>query len=284
MHSANTDFDNNSYAHRQQDHHQRMLKQLQMGASTLIPFSSCSVSDPPTPVDIHTPSRADTSTSGDSFSLHSPPPFSATMSEPFLAQQQQKPLQQPVSPFNYAQGVYNNLPETTMTQSAWLPQNVGGSAPASSSLGLGLGGLISSSEQPSSLRQDFNSFHQPCDLGLPFASNYSYGASTMGQPFPASYGLTSAHPNFVQMSQVGKKIPDSVCHSAKTRSLLTSGRLPAVPSALNLPVGFTATSVQARRDQRSSPPHIGFVIRSVQHIWRQTRSQAQDNMDRGHGS
>lgn len=211
MHSAKTDFDNNSYAHRQQDHHRRMLKQLQMGASTLIPFSSCSVSDPSTPVDIHIPSRADTSTSADSISLHSPSPFSATMSEPFLAQQQQEPLQQPVSPFNYAQGVYNNLPET-----AWLPQNVGGSAPqqASSSLGLGLGGLISSSEQRLSLRQDFNSFHQPCDqaLGLPFASNYSYGASTMGQPFPASYGLTSAHPDFVQMSQVGKKIPDSVCH------------------------------------------------------------------------
>ena len=139
MTSANVPFDPNAYAHRQQDHHQRMLKHYQMAIKREPDISiSTSFSDASTPIDGHTPSRPDTSTSGDSFSLPSPPPVSANMADPFSNPQK---AQQAVSPFTYPdESAYGNLIDPAPVNPTWLSQPYYGDVHhANSSQGLGLG-------------------------------------------------------------------------------------------------------------------------------------------------
>lgn len=144
MTSIEASFDPNAYAHRQQDHHQRMLKQFQMGSKVGSNVSfSASFSDPSNP---HTPSRPETSASGDSFSLPSPPPITANVEDLYAAQQKQQPV---MSPYTYGnEGVFV---DPSSVNPAWVPHPYYGQLQpqANSSQGLGLGESLS--RRPSSI-------------------------------------------------------------------------------------------------------------------------------------
>lgn len=142
MTSADIPFDN-TYADRQINHHQRMLKQFQMGTKPRVEHSfSASLSDPSIPVDGCSSLLPDSPTSGDSYSLPSPPPLLINLADPYLAPQK---AQQVVLPFTCLdKGVYGSLVHPSPVNSTWLSQPYYGNVQqlANSSQGLGLGKLF----------------------------------------------------------------------------------------------------------------------------------------------